>query len=506
MSRRRSYITTTIPYVNGDPHMGFALELVQADVLARHARTRGEEVRLLGGTDDNSLKNVQAAETAGVPVAQFVRARSQRLASLRGPLQLSFDDFIQTSVDARHQPGVERLWRACAAAGDLYQRDYVGLYCIGCEAFLTEQELVDGRCPEHRTEPERVSESNWFFRLSRYQETILDTIETGALRIEPEHRRNEIVSFLRSGLSDISVSRSVARAREWGIRVPGDPTQVVYVWFDALGNYISALGYGERADAYRTWWQQADRRLHVVGKGVIRFHAVYWPAFLLSAGEPLPTEIFVHDYLTFDGDKLSKSASHTLAPSDLVDRYGADALRWWCVRDVLRVGDTDFREELLAIRANELADELGNLINRVVTLINRSRPDGLRATARLSGPARELSVRAQALSDLIDAALAEFEFRKASAAIADLAADANRFISRARPWELARQAANNDHCARLELDGSLAALTETCDTLAEELRPFLPQAAQRIGQVLTNRDSNTARRLFPKAGDRGNAR
>ena len=500
MSRRRSYITATIPYVNGDPHVGFALELVQADVLARHARLRGDAVRFVGGTDDNSLKNVQAAERAGKVVADFVGEKSRRFASLRGPLQLSFDDFIQTSADPRHRPGVDRLWRACAAAGDLYPRDYEGLYCIGCEAFLTEQELVDGRCPEHQAEPERVSERNWFFRLSRYQQPILDRIEAGALRIEPEHRRNETLSFLGAGLSDISVSRSVARARGWGIRVPNDPTQVIYVWFDALGNYISALGYGGHADTYRTWWEQADRRLHVVGKGVIRFHAVYWPAFLLSAAEPLPTEIFVHEYLTFGGDKLSKSTGHTLTPFDLVDRYGAEALRWWCVRDVLRVGDTDFRQELLALRGNELADELGNLINRVITLINRFRPDRPPVTQRLSGPARELSASAQALGDLIDAALAEFDFRKASAAIATLAADANRFVSHTRPWELARRAADNDDCAALELDNSLAALAETCDTLAHQLRPFLPEAAQRIDHALTSRDSEIARRLFRKTG------
>lgn len=204
MSDRRSYITTTIPYVNGDPHVGFALELVQADVLARHARGRGDQVRLLGGTDDNSLKNLRAAELAGVPVADYVRKKSARFAALRGPLQLSFDDFLQTSVDRRHKPGVHRLWHACAAADDLYKKAYEGLYCTGCEAFLTDAELVDGLCPEHHTRLERVSERNWFFRLAGYQRAILDLIESGELRIEPEHRRNEVLSFVRSGLSDIA--------------------------------------------------------------------------------------------------------------------------------------------------------------------------------------------------------------------------------------------------------------------------------------------------------------
>ena len=374
--RRRFYITTAIPYVNGDPHLGFALELVQADVLARHRRLRGEDVRFLSGTDDNSLKNVEAADAAGLPVDEFVREKARRFAELRDVLSLSYDDFIRTSVDPRHAPGVERLWRACAGAGDLYERDYEGLYCTGCEAFLAPGELVDGLCPEHAEPPVPVAERNWFFRLSRYGDRLLEEIESGRLRITPEQRRNEALSFVRSGLADFSVSRSRERARGWGIPVPGDPTQVVYVWFDALGNYVTALDYGSGGERYRTWWEGSDERVHVVGKGIIRFHAVYWPAILLSAGEPLPTAIVVHDYLTVDGRRISKSAGGSADPAALAARYGVDALRWWLVRDVPRSGDVDFREELLAARANELADGLGNLVNRTIALAaagNRTR-------------------------------------------------------------------------------------------------------------------------------------
>ena len=489
-------------HVNGNPHVGFALELVQADVLARYARSRGEAVRLLGGTDDNSLKNVLAAEAASEPVAEFVAEKSQRFAALRGPLQLSFDDFIQTSLDPRHRPGVERLWRACAAAGDLYQRDYEGLYCTGCEVFVTEHELVDGRCAEHGIEPEVVCEQNWFFRLSRYEHSILERIQSGALRIEPAHRRNEVVSFLEAGLSDISVSRSVTRARGWGIRVPDDPSQVVYVWFDALGNYISALGYGDRGPDFATWWEHADRRIHLVGKGVIRFHAVYWPAFLLSAAEPLPTEIFVHDYLTFAGDKLSKSSGrgHTPSPLDIVERYGADALRWWYVRDVVRIGDTDFREELIAQKADELADDLGNLINRVITLVKRFGTDLSMAQAPPDSTVTDaLAAATRALPGRIDRAVADLDFRSASAAIVSLAADANQLISLTRPWELARRADGGDCEARRQLDGVLFTLARACDTLADELQPFLPDAATRMKTALTNQDNTVARRLFPKS-------
>jgi methionyl-tRNA synthetase len=254
-NKRRFYVTTAIPYVNGDPHLGHALELVQADVLARHRRLRGDDVRFLSGTDDNALKNVDAALAAGRPVAEFVAEKAQRFVDLTGPLQLSNDDFIRTSTDPRHPPGVERLWRACAETGDLYQRDYEGFYCSGCEAFVSPGDLTDGLCPEHGEAPELIAERNWFFRLSRHQDALLDLIERGSLRIEPEHRRNEVLAFIRSGLTDFSVSRAQERARGWGIPVPGDPGQVINVWFDALANYITALGSGSDSQHYRDWWK-----------------------------------------------------------------------------------------------------------------------------------------------------------------------------------------------------------------------------------------------------------
>ncbi|MGH3167940.1 MAG: methionine--tRNA ligase, partial [Trebonia sp.] len=299
-----TYITTTIPYVNARPHLGHALELVQADVLARYHRGTGERVRFQAGTDDNSLKNVLAAEAAGVGVQEFVDANAAAFTGLREPLALSVDDLIATSSDPRHRKGVERLWRACAAGGDLYRKHYEGLYCVGCEQFYAPAELDDGRCPDHGTVPEPVSEENWFFRLSRYGDRLRDLIISRTIRIEPAHRRNEVLAFIDSGLEDFSVSRSTRRARGWGIPVPGDPGQVIYVWWDALGNYLTALGYGSDGDDLRRWWTGAAARIHLVGKGVLRFHAVYWPAMLLSAGEAVPTEILVHGYLTENGRKI----------------------------------------------------------------------------------------------------------------------------------------------------------------------------------------------------------
>jgi len=466
-------MTERVPYVNGDPHLGHALELVQADVLARHRRLRGDDVRLTSGTDDNALKNVDAALAAGRPVAEFVASRGDRFVDLAARLQIETDDFIRTSTDLRHRPGVERLWHACVESGDLYERDYEGLYCSGCEAFVDRSP-----CPEHKEAPERVNERNWFFRLSRYQDTLLGLIRSGELRIEPVQRRNEVLAFVESGLRDFSVSRARARARGWGIPVPGDPSQVVYVWFDALANYITSLGYGSGSDTYRAWWGGAAERLHVIGKGIVRFHAVYWPAILLSAREPLPTTIYVHDYITSGSRKLSKSSGAGDAFSTL-ERFGPEALRWWFLRDVPRSGDAEFREERVAARANELADGLGNLVNRTVSLLGE-RSGGERSPEALAGIA--------SLPGEIDAALADFDFRAATEALWERVAAANRYVSATRPWEL----------AETERAGVLDVVVEAIRAVALELGPFLPDAARRIVRVTDGVGADEGRRLFPK--------
>ncbi len=525
----RIYLSTTIPYVNARPHIGFALELVQADVVARHHRQRGDQVRFQTGTDDNSLKNVLAAQAAGVSTAELVDRNSTAFAALRGPLQLSFDDFIRTSSDPRHRPGVERLWRACAASGDFYLKAYQGRYCVACEQFYKPAELRGGRCPEHETEPERIAEKNWFFRLSRYSSQLHDLISSGHLRVEPATRRNEVLSFIAGGLEDFSVSRSVARAHGWGIPVPDDPSQVIYVWWDALGNYVTALGYGSNDSDYRRWWLDADRRIHLVGKGVLRFHAVYWPAILLSAGEPLPTDILVHDYLTLGGSKISKSSAAGdrvpgeggagsdeaggggLAPGAATDpvalaaRYGTDALRWWLLREVPRRGDADFTPARLVARANDdLAGGLGNLISRVVTLVHRFRQGTLRppggssplgswdagglavgdgqpdSPSRLAPAAQALDAAVGRLPQQIAAGLAGYDFRAAAGAILDVVDEANRFLERAEPWRLARAERDGDADAGLLLDGCLARLLQACLVLGCELSPFLPDLAARI--------------------------
>jgi methionyl-tRNA synthetase len=524
----RVYLSTTIPYVNGRAHLGHALELVQADVLARHHRRVGDEVRLQSGTDDNSLTNVLAAEAEGITTRELVNRNASAFAALRGELSLSFDDFIRTSTDPRHRPGVERLWRACEASGDLYRRSYEGLYCVRCEQFYTEAELDAGNCPEHGTPPQLVAEENWFFRLSRYSGQLHDLISSGRLRIEPAGRRNEVLGFIAGGLEDFSISRSVARARGWGIGVPGDPDQVIYVWWDALGNYITALGYGTRSEDYERWWTGADRRVHLVGKGVLRFHAVYWPAILLSAGEPVPTEIFVHDYLTVDARKISKSAPESSRrrtdPVELVGQYGIDALRWWLLRDVPRVGDTDFSVERLIARANEdLANGLGNLVSRVISLVHSSRAGVITPCAWPAGTTRWLAAVPggpggavgapdwpQDAADLraaiertpaaVRAALADFDFRAATAAVWQIVEQANRYVDATQPWHLARAERAGDATAGPRLDAVLGALVAACQILAAEIWPFLPDLAARIAAACN--DSAGAlprsRPLFPR--------
>lgn len=484
MTTDRFYVTTSIPYVNGTPHLGFALELVQADVLARHRRLRGQRVRSLTGTDDNALKNVTAAQAAGVPVQDFVDRNAARFADLRGPLALSLDDFIRTSTDPRHRRGVEALWRRCATRGDFYRKRYEGLYCAGCEHFYSPDELPNGVCPEHGVAPERIAEENWFFRLSRYQERLLKAVESAQVRIEPATKRNEVLALIRAGLADFSVSRPAARSGGWGIAVPGDPGQVIYVWWDALTNYVTALDVGADAPEFQDWWVDAAERVHVIGKGIIRFHAVYWLALLLSAELRLPSAIFVHDYLSTNGAKISKSTGGTVHPEDVIATYGADALRWWFVREAPRIGDTDFTVERLVDRYDsELANGLGNLVSRVLTQVHKFR-DGTIDLAATDPAATSIVDATKQVPKVVDAALHRFDLRGATDAIWSVVDAGNRLVDAERPWDLARAEREGDHVAGRRLDGVLTILVESCRVIAHELTPFIPDGAARLTRLL----------------------
>ncbi|HKZ85952.1 MAG TPA: methionine--tRNA ligase [Anaerolineae bacterium] len=489
---QRYYITTAIPYVNAKPHIGHALLFVLTDALARYHRLKGDDVRFQTGTDENSLKNVQAAEREGIPTQALVDRNAGLYYALRDSLSLSFDDFIRTSVEPRHVDGVDKLWQACDRSGDIAKRAYRGLYCVGCEQFYAEDELVDGLCPDHLIRPEIVEEENYFFRLSRYADRLIDAIDSDRLRIVPQTRKNEVLSFIRRGLVDFSISRSKARARGWGIPVPGDPDQVMYVWFDALGNYITALDYAGEGEAYQRYWVNGSHRVHIIGKDIIRFHAVYWPAMLLSAGVPLPTDILVHSFITIDGRKISKSLGNTIDPVDLARRYGVDALRYYLLREVRTTSDGDFALERFIRAYNaDLADQLGNLLSRVVSMVDRyyggvvPAPGGvpsvpLAPQARMAGTqGTHLMDAVLGLRERVDEAMSRFAPHDALAAIWDVIGAANKYVDYSEPWVLAKRR-ESDPSADARLSTVLYNLVETLRLVAHYSSPFIPTAAESI--------------------------
>ncbi|WP_053236250.1 methionine--tRNA ligase [Sandaracinus amylolyticus] len=475
------YVSTAIPYVNAEPHLGFAYEAVLADVIARHARARGHDVRFVTGSDEHSLKNVLAAERAGVSVAELVRANAARFAALRETLDLSTDVFVRTS-EPRHRAAVERSWRALAERGELYRAPYRGLYCAGCERFVDEGEE---RCDEHpQSALERVEEENWFLRLSAHGETIARAIDEGRLRIEPEAHRREVLALLRAGLRDVSVSRSARRARGWAIPVPGDAgsakdAQVIWVWLDALTSYASAIGYGDDDEAFGASWREARERVHVLGKGILRFHAALWPALLSAAREPWPTRLYVHGYVTVEGRKIAKSGAAAISPFELVARHGTDAVRWFLLRHLPVDRDGDFSlERFVAVHDAELANQLGNLLARTVSLIERAggRVPSAHEETELE---RALRVEVDGLAARVDDALDRFAPHEAASAIARVVLAANAYADRRAPWSLAR-----DPDARPALETTLFHLADALRVIALALAPLLPSTARAIAHQL----------------------
>ncbi|MDO8741561.1 MAG: methionine--tRNA ligase, partial [Candidatus Roizmanbacteria bacterium] len=348
---KKFYITAAIPYVNAAPHIGHALEFIQVDAIARFHKLLGEKVTSLTGGDENALKNVQAAEKAGQLTQKFVDKNAQLFLELTEKLDSRFDVF-QKGTSPDHFKSSQDLWNRCKK-GDIYKKNYEGLYCVGCETFYSPDELNEkGECFEHPGKKlDKVSEANYFFKLSSYQKQLIKLISKDELRIFPEFRKKEVLSFLKEPLLDISISRSNERAKNWGVPVPNDPTQRIYVWFDALNIYRSGVDE-------KTW--PAD--LHVIGKGIIRFHTIYWPAFLLSAGLPLPKAVFAHGYLTVNGQKMSKTIGNIVDPLEIISKYGVDALRYYLLREIPPFDDGDFSYRRLdEIYNSDLANELGNL-------------------------------------------------------------------------------------------------------------------------------------------------
>ncbi len=463
MEKNRFYVTTAIPYVNAAPHIGFALEIVQADVIARYHRLIGDDTFFLSGTDENALKNVQAANKTKLTVRGFVSRKSRRFEALKAALNISFGNFTRSTGDfirtteERHVKGAQKFWQACDRTGDIYKKKYRGLYCVGCEEFKTPKELVDGKCPEHGTVPESVEEENYFFRLSKYQKQLEELIEKDRLKIVPPSRKNEVLSFIKQGLEDFSISRSKERAANWGIPVPDDPTQIIYVWFDALTNYITGLGYAEDEERFKKYWLENPNRVHVIGKGIIRFHAVYWPAMLISAGLPLPTEIFVHGYLTIEGQKISKSKGNVIDPFALVKKYGADPVRYYLLAKFSPFEDGDFSESKLKETYNsDIANGLGNLVRRIESLADKSGVSTSKPEVTIEENYRE--------------ALENYRFDKALDLIWSKISELNRYIDTRRTWEKEGN----------ELAEDVLYLTSDILSIAFLIEPFLPTTSAKI--------------------------
>ncbi|MEK7179129.1 MAG: methionine--tRNA ligase, partial [Patescibacteria group bacterium] len=354
------YITTPIFYPNANPHMGHAYTTLSCDVLARYHRLAGHDTYFLTGTDEHTEKVIQAAKEHNQDPEKYLEDVVARFKNLYKDLNISYDQFVRTSDQTVHWPGAIEMWNRLVASGDIYKGEYSGLYCVGCEAFLTEKELVDGMCPNHNKVPERVTEENYFFRLSKYALKLEQIISSDTIRIFPAARKNEALSFIKGGLDDVSFSRPKEKM-SWGIPVPGDSSQTMYIWVDALSNYITALGFGRDNANIRFW-----PGMHVIGKDILRFHAIYWPAMLLSAKIPLPHTIFVHGLITSGGRKMSKTLGNIVDPFTVMNEYGTDALRYYLARQVHPFEDSDFTMEKFkeAYNAN-LVNGLGNFVARV---------------------------------------------------------------------------------------------------------------------------------------------
>jgi len=445
------YITAAIPYVNAKPHVGHALEFVQGDVLARFHRLLGDDVVYLTGSDENALKNVQAAEAQGLPVEEFCANNAKLFEELAKKLNVQLDRFQRSSLP-NHVHASQELWRQCFAAGDIYEHEYEGKYCVGCEAFYTDDELVNGECAEHPGKPlQLVKEKNFFFRLSKYAKQIHDLIQNDTISIVPEKRKNEVLRFLEGEVNDFSVSRSRERARGWGIEVPNDPTQMMYVWFDALNVYQSGIGFGADEQKYQKYWP-AD--VHLIGKGIIRFHAVYWIAILLSAGLQLPKAVYVHGYFTVDGQKMSKTLGNVIDPLTLADEVGVDAVRYYLLREISTVDDGDFSMERMHVAyKGELANELGNLVSRATTL--------------MQGETLHMPLPKKCTHEITDH-INKFELMQAMDLLWVRINDLNKEITEHEPWKMQRE----------QVVPFMSSILERLLQIAFDLQPFLPNTAQ----------------------------
>jgi len=463
------FITTTIPYVNAKPHIGHAQEFVLADTIARFYRQKSNKVILQSGSDDNAFKNVLSAKNAGITPTQFVEENSKKFLDLLGKLSVKTNYFVKTS-SPDHAESVHYLLRQLRAE-DVYTAAYEGLYCQGCEDFYNERDLVDGLCSDHRTRPEKITEENVFFRLSKYQDVIFDLIEKDKVQIKPESKKKEILNFISSGLSDISLSRSSARSGGWGIPYPDYSDQVVYVWIDALVNYLSGIGYGRNSD-WQNVWNEETHKIHVIGKNVWKFHAIYWLALLLSANLPLPNEIIIHGFLTNEGVKISKSLGNGVDPFDIVQSYGVDAVRFYLLHVLSYNEDADFVEANLKNSYNsELANKFGNLVSRLFTLKYK---------------VSDFKWKQQANLPVLEDDLNE-GFQRAFQLIEKL----NKEVNEVRPWEFLKNENQEVLIGRLRL------WLSDLEVIRILLNPLIPNGCEKLNDLFQS-NLPTVEPLYPR--------
>ena len=426
MEKNKYFISTAIDYINAAPHIGHALEKIQADTLARYYRKQDQEVCFVSGTDENGLKIIQAAEKKKLSVQKFADIKSQEFQNLEKLLNLSFDKFVRTS-SSDNQKAAEKFWKKIKK--DIYKKKYKGLYCVGCEAFLKEDELVDGQCPVHHTKPQFIEEENYFFDLSKYKKKLKKVIEEGQLQIVPSSYKSQALKLLEEDIEDMCISRSAERSKGWGIPVPGDPSQKIWCWFDALVSYLTAIGYGSDNKEFLSWWGEETTKIHFLGKDILKFHVIYWPAMLLAAGLPLPSVIYIHSFLTINGGKMSKSHGKSVNAKDLVKEYSTDALRYFLLREVSLNKDGDFSIKRFQERyQDDLANGLGNLTSRIISL-----PKPIDVSSTLVNVEAESAV--DEVEEKYHSALEKFNFREALMAIWELIAVCDQYIDQEEPWQ-----------------------------------------------------------------------
>lgn len=480
---KKFYITSAIPYVNSSPHVGHAQEFVYADVIRRYHKLLGQDVLYLCGADENALKIVQAAEKAGKPIQEFTDIHQGEFLNLIKKLDINLDVWQRATDKSHHTPSSQKLWKLCYKNGDIYKKKYTGLYCVGCESFYTKDEIdKNGECFEHSGKKlDKVSEENYFFRLSKYQKFLEELLTSKRLKIIPEIRKNEALAFIRQGLEDFSISRSRERAKNWGIPIPNDSEQIMYVWFDALNIYQTGIGFGWDEKKYKKWWPQD---VMVIGKGIIRFHAIYWPAILKSAGLDLPKNLFVHGYLTVDGQKMSKTLGNVVDPIKVIDKYRTDPLRYYLLREIPSYSDGDFSERRFKELYNsDLANGLGNLVARVAKLCETDGIKGIRdyskdvdtfkSSLNIGGYTRHLE---------------RYEFNLALEELWMEIKILDQKMEEEKPWSL----------SKIDREGYLKCYVKRLLSLADQLQIFIPQTSEKILKQFSGEHIKSQAPLFPR--------